>query len=119
MHEHTHTTQCTCTDPLGTSLSNSVVNAWHALPDTPKQLTTAPVSHELRQCACGCNTYSPEPSQGPTAFDQLDIPVLPIQLDYVDDDDVSDDHQYVSIHVAELANLLTLVRSCTCGQSSN
>lgn len=97
--------------PLPTS---QTMGQWAPMRD-PKP-HTAP-----RNCECGCNTYSPLstlpgiPSTHSAAF--RDIPALPLDVTY-EDDDVSDEHEYVSIHVAELSNLLHLVRSCECGQSS-
>jgi hypothetical protein len=119
------TDQCRCPDSnhappvIGTSLGNGVVARWASLPDTPGKNKTGPLSHELAQCACGCNTYSESLSAGPVDFDALDIPVLPIQLDYVDDDEPSDDHEYVSIKATEYAQLLSKVRSAEGTQSAN
>lgn len=85
--------------------------------DVSRRDTEAP-----RNCSCGCNEYYPARAgigaQINCFVDSLpEVPVLPLVLTYEDDDAPSDDHEYVSIHVAELANLLNQVRSCVCSQS--
>lgn len=109
--------QCRCPDsnhgplPLGTSLGGGVVGNWQALSDTPMEVDISSDVHELKQCECGCNTYQGTSNIGPTDVDSLDIPVLPLTLDYEDDDAPSDDHEYVSIKATEYAELLNKVRS--------
>lgn len=108
-------THCSPNPPLGSpsigpSNGSASVGAWQPLPGPVK----APLSHELKQCACGCNTYQGTSPIGPTDVDQLDIPVLPVIMDYVDDDEPSDDHEYVSIKATEYADMVSALRSCSC-----
>lgn len=115
MHE-----QCRCPNahhgpsPIGTSLGNGVVGNWQALPGPTVAPDSGNSEHTLKQCECGCNEYSGTSPIAPTDVDSLDIPALPIQLDYVDDDEPSDDHEYVSIKATELADMLSEIKSCTC-----
>mgnify|MGYP007011099950 FL=1 len=114
------TTQCRCPyphhtpTPIGTSLGGGVVGNWAPLPGTELEANSAPPAHELKQCECGCNTYQGTSPIGPTDVDSLGIPVLPITLEYVDDDEPSDDHEYVSIKITELADMTSALKSCTC-----
>ena len=101
---------CPHSPALDTSLGNGMVGAWQAIPET----SGGPVERDLKQCECGCNVYQGTAPVGPTDVDSLDIPALPIQLDYVDDDDPSDDHQYVEIKITELADMVSALKSCTC-----
>lgn len=118
MHECTCETHTEVPTPIGTALGNGVVAQWAPLSGADAGLRVEPIERPLKQCACGCNVYSGTSPVGPTDLDTLDIPVLPITLEYVDDDDASDDHEYVSVHVAELAQMVNQLRSCTCAQSS-
>ncbi len=110
--------RCPCSphkpSAIGTPLAGHSVGHWAALPDTRMAPISENAEHVLRQCACGCNEYSGTSPIGPTDVDSLDIPALPIQLDYVDDDAPSDDHEYVSIKITELADMTSALRSCTC-----
>lgn len=109
--------QCRCPDPnhganpFGTSLPDGVEGNWRPLSDARLKANIKPNVHELKQCECGCNTYQGTSNIGPTDVDSLDIPVLPLTLDYEDDDAPSDDHEYVSIKATEYAELLNKVRS--------
>lgn len=96
--------------PIGHSIGNASVSAWTPLPGP----VNGAVSHELKQCDCGCNVYQGTASVGPTDVDQLDIPALPVILEYEDDDGPSDDHEYVSILATEYADMVSALRSCTC-----
>lgn len=113
--------RCPCSDhtpnPIGTPLAGHPVGHWAALPDTQLVLDSENTEHELKQCECGCNVYQGTSRIGPTDVDSLDIPVLPLQVHYVDDDDASDDHEYVSVKITELADMVSTIRSCTCQDS--
>jgi hypothetical protein len=112
--------ECQCAGPdhsaptIGTTLGNGLVGQWQALPGPVVEANTGLSERELKQCTCGCNTYSGTASNAPTDVDSLDIPALPIQLDYVDDDGPSDDHEYVSVKITELSDMVSAIRSCTC-----
>jgi hypothetical protein len=112
--------QCRCpypehgSTPIGTSLGNGVVGNWQALPDTQLAPDSANAEHELKQCACGCNTYSGTSLTAPLNADELDIPVLPLVVEYEDDDGPSDDHEYVSVKITDLADMQSAIQSCTC-----
>lgn len=114
MHTHTDQSQCRGSHPIGTSLGGGVVGHWAPLPGT--QLGTDNVNSDRppKACNCGCNVYSGTSPVGPTDVDQLDIPALPLILDYEDDDGPSDDHEYVSIKITELSDMVSAIRSCTC-----
>lgn len=109
------TDQCRCPKGmetphgLGPSLSTRRVGEWQAIPARDG----GPVEHELKRCECGCNVYQGTSPIGPTDADSLDIPALPIQLDYVDDD-ASDDLRYVEIPATQFADMLSAIRACTC-----
>lgn len=111
---------CRCPDPnhrpspIGTPLVGHSVGHWQALPEVSTAPPTDNAEHVLRQCECGCNTYQGTSSIGPTDVDSLDIPVLPLIVEYEDDDGPSDDHEYVSIKITELADMASALRSCTC-----
>lgn len=110
--------RCPCSHPsaqvIGGPLGTHPVGNWRPLPDT----NVAPISgnseHTLKQCECGCNEYSGTSPIGPTDVDSLDIPALPIQLDYVDDDGPSDDHEYISVKITDFADMQSAIQSCTC-----
>ena len=109
------TDQCQCPkgmetpQGLGPSLSTRRVGEWQAIPESSGKAT----EHVLRQCECGCNTYQGTSPIGPTDVDSLDIPALPIRLEY-EDDDASDDLRYVEIPATQFADMLSAIRSCTC-----
>lgn len=113
-------TQCRCPNPchtpspIGTSLGSGLVGQWQALPGTQLEANSGTPERELKQCDCGCNVYQGTSPIGPTDADSLGIPVLPITLEYVDDDEPSDDHEYVSIKITELADMTSALKSCTC-----
>lgn len=115
MHTHCVCPECEAIRPtVGTPLAGHPVGHWAALPGTNVGTHSGNSERQLRQCECGCNTYSGTSPIGPIDVDSLDIPALPIQLDYVDDDDASDDHEYVSVKITELADMVSTIRSCTC-----
>lgn len=114
------TQQCRCPNPhhspspLGTSLGNGVVADWQPLPGT----NAGKPSDGPRNCSCGCNVYIPASDMrgvpGPYSEFPSDIPVLPLALEYEDDDEPSDDHEYISIRATDFADILARLRSCSC-----
>lgn len=112
--------QCRCPDPdhtpnrIGTSLANGVAGHWAPIVADTVAPNTNNAEHVLKQCECGCNAYTGTSLTAPIDVDQLDIPVLPLIVEYEDDDGPSDDHEYVSIKITELADMASALRSCTC-----
>lgn len=112
--------QCRCPHsahgpyPIGTSLGNGVVGNWESLPEDNRG--NAP--HALRNCECGCNAYSPslDPGEFPSGHSEglSDIPALPLTVEYENDDGPSDDHEYISIKITELSDMVSAIKSCTC-----
>lgn len=99
---------------IGSPLGTHPVGHWAPLPGPTVAPNSGNSGHVLKQCTCGCNEYQGTSRIAPTDADSLDIPALPIQLDYVDDDTPSDDHEYVSIKITDLADMQSAIRSCTC-----
>ena len=99
--------------PIG-PLGGGVVGEWLPVSGPDVEANSESTEHVLKQCECGCNTYQGTSPIGPTDADSLEIPVLPIQLDYVDDDEPSDDHEYVSVKITEFADMMSAIKSCTC-----
>lgn len=105
---------CRCSTPSPTPKPHAV-GEWQGLPITPPILNLkGSQSHELAQCACGCQEYTPGLSRTLQGDSELDIPVLPLELVYEDDDGPSDDHEYVSIKATEFAEMVSDLRACTC-----
>lgn len=112
--------QCRCPDPthgpprIGTSLGSGVVGNWQALPEAHTE--NAP--HALLNCECGCNAYSPQDdplgAERPVSVFPPPIPVLPLAVEYEDDDGPSDDHEYISIKITDFADMQSAIQSCTC-----
>lgn len=115
MHE-----QCRCPNAthnpsaIGTSLGSGLVGHWQALPGHSVDTDSGNSDRELKQCECGCNVYQGTANTGPTDVDQLDLPALPLILEYEDDDGPSDDHEYVSVKITDLAEMIKANQSCTC-----
>jgi hypothetical protein len=114
------TDQCRCPSPghnpqvIGTSLGGGLVGHWQALPGTRVDTDSVPVERPLKQCECGCNTYQGTSPIGPTDADSLDIPVLPLILDYEDDDGSSDDHDVLLVQTTPFSDPVSHCRTCTC-----
>jgi hypothetical protein len=109
---------CRCPDPrhapqpIGTTPNAA---GWSPLPEHAPRNDSLPP----RNCDCGCNEYSPAGTllgtPRPFSVDSLpEVPVLPLVLEYEDDDGPSDDHEYVTIKATEFADMLSDLRSCTC-----
>jgi hypothetical protein len=104
--------------PIGTSLGNGVVGNWQSLPGPVVAPNSGNASYAPLQCECGCNEYSPTDTVsgrpiGHSVFPPP-IPALPLTVEYEDDDAPSDDHEYVSIKITDLADMQSVIRSCTC-----
>lgn len=104
--------RCTTPHPIG---STHVIGSWSPLPEAaPREPVKSPLTHELLNCACGCQEYVPGAQGISQGFSEPDIPVLPLVVEYEDDDGPSDDHEYVSIKATEFADMVSALRSCTC-----
>lgn len=115
MHSHCVCPACEANAPtIGAPLAAHPVGNWQALPEVSTAPATDNAEHVLKQCECGCNAYTGTSLTAPIDVDQLDIPVLPLIVEYEDDDGPSDDHEYVSIKITELADMASALRSCTC-----
>ncbi len=114
MNTHTPNDACPGAHPIGTSLGNGVVGNWQALPGSESVHPSGNTERALRQCQCGCNVYSPAEAISEFPSGLYEIPALPIDLQYEDDDGPSDDHEYVTIKATEFADMLSDLRSCTC-----
>lgn len=119
MHSHCVCPECEAMRPTvgtplaGHSVGHSVGN-WQALPETNPTDTRENTQRGLQQCECGCNVYSPALPNSEFPSGLPDVPVLPLVVEYEDDDAPSDDHEYVSIKITELADMTSALRSCTC-----
>jgi hypothetical protein len=110
---HTH---CTCTTNEYSPITHTHdIGIWAPLPeDASRRDTESP-----RTDSCGCNEYRPAGilpgSQNPFSDDPLpEVPLLPLTVEYEDDDDPSDDHEYLSVKITEFADMVSALRSCTC-----
>lgn len=94
--------QCRCPyphhgpSPMGTSLGGGVVGKWVFMPTETEKATEACSIRELKQCECGCNTYPDRPFTGHSGNSSPPVPVLPLILEYEDDDGPSDDHGFAA-----------------------
>lgn len=72
----------------------------------------------LAQCRCGCNVYRPQEATDSNLTAFQPIPGTPtttlLELTYEDDTELSDDHEYISIKITELAEMLARINNCNC-----
>jgi hypothetical protein len=114
-------TQCRCPYPhqgpqgIGIPLGTGVIGQWQPLPlEANRQEATQPVlSHGYGDDEYSL-THTPTGSPRAHSVYPPPIPVLPLTVEYEDDDAPSDDHEYVSVKITELADMVSVVRSCTC-----
>lgn len=75
--------------------------------------------HVLKQCTCGCNTYSPRINRTGPLVDYYPLVSTSstslIELTYEDDIGPLDPELMVSIPAIQFAELLKIAKECNCG----